>query len=232
MDENKSNERKRALIVFGKLPGSGGKSRIKCLDAEEKYNLTSSLFSDTVNLGLNSNADFFLFITPYEKAHKSLEYVPADRMFPQKGRDLGERMFNSIEKVKNLGYDGVILIGTDIPYITNEIIEDAFEVLEENDSVLGKTDDGGYWLIGLKKPYKEIFDMEYSTPKVASETVKRFEDLNLSFGFTQTLKDIDTDDDFIELKRFTERILSENKGIIQDSYPYRNTLEFIKNRKR
>ena len=114
----------------------------------------------------------------------------------QQGGSVGERMDHAITEVLDQGYSKVVLIGTDIYGLTPDILEKAFDILDQKDVVIGPARDGGYYLIGMKKPYPELFDLEYwSTPNVFSETIRRIESAGLTYGKTSLLKDVDEADD-------------------------------------
>ena len=71
----------------------------------------------------------------------------------QNSGDLGERMLSSMELVSS----PVVLMGTDCPAITAETLLGAFEVLKNQQVVLGPAADGGYYLIGMQLPLGEVF---------------------------------------------------------------------------
>lgn len=65
----------------------------------------------------------------------------------------------------------VILLGTDVPDLTSEIIVAAAQELETNDVCLGPARDGGYYLIGLQSPHKALFQgIQWSTDTVLAST--------------------------------------------------------------
>ena len=75
----------------------------------------------------------------------------------------------------------MVLIGSDCPNITPEIINDAFESLTHSDVVLGPTFDGGYYLVGMAKKFHDIFsDITYSTESVLEETLSLAKRNNIS----------------------------------------------------
>jgi hypothetical protein len=120
----------------------------------------------------------------------------------QQGKDIGERMHNAIYDGFEAGYENVILIGSDIVNLKSEFIIDAFHQLKQSDLVLGPAKDGGYYLIGLKNPVKELFEnKKWSTNKVFIQTVKNSLDLNLSIGLIPELADLDRIEDFQYLKQ-------------------------------
>jgi len=105
--------------------------------------------------------------------------------------DLGIRMSTAMAEQENHS-DKMILIGSDCPYLTKEIIHEAFKRLEENDVVLGPTEDGGYYLIGMKKLYRELFENKtWSTPLLYSQTLETLNALKLPYYELEILEDID-----------------------------------------
>ncbi|MFB0925737.1 MAG: glycosyltransferase, partial [Vicingaceae bacterium] len=70
----------------------------------------------------------------------------------------GDRMSNAFENGFKQGYEKVILIGSDLPEISPSIIQEGFDKLEKSEVVFGPAEDGGYYLIGMKKSRKFIFE--------------------------------------------------------------------------
>ncbi|MEL7005122.1 MAG: DUF2064 domain-containing protein [Bacteroidota bacterium] len=88
------------------------------------------------------------------------------------------------------------LVGGDIYDLSAEVINDAFEKLIENDVVVGPAQDGGYYLIGLKKANQAIFKLEkWSDPQVFDNTIRLINEQNLSSSTVKILNDIDTIED-------------------------------------
>ncbi len=115
---------------------------------------------------------------------------------------MGERMFNAFEFAFANGSDSVMMIGTDSPTFPAEFIEQAFEFLKNSDAVLGESDDGGYYLIGLKTLHKEIFEnVEWSSPETFDQTVKNIEKCGLKFSFVPKWYDVDFPEDLERLKK-------------------------------
>ena len=137
--------------------------------------------------------------------------LPPDRLRRQRGADLGERMSSAFAEVfVRTGTDRVLLIGSDIPHITADLLEDYFSKLDEHDVVLGPAEDGGYYLVGLHRTSftPALFeDIPWSTGRVRRETVRRAEKLGLSVYLGPTLRDIDTLEDLEVVLRRSARIL-------------------------
>lgn len=120
------------------------------------------------------------------------EKWPNDQKFVQQGTDIGERMQNAFQDAFDKGYKRVVLVGSDIPDLSAEIIEDAFSKLENCSTVFGPAEDGGYYLVGLSEMNKSIFkNIEWSTNKVLSQSLEKVEEYTL----VKELNDIDTIED-------------------------------------
>lgn len=114
----------------------------------------------------------------------------------QSDSNLGEKMKYSFKAAFADGFEKVVIIGSDCPGISGELIESAFEKLESSDLVIGPAYDGGYYLLGMKQFIPDIFDsIPWSTPKVFAKTVKIASAQSLSTTTLAILRDIDTEDD-------------------------------------
>lgn len=110
--------------------------------------------------------------------------------------DLGRRMAKAFETAFNEGMTRVAIVGADCPGINAEILEKALDALAENDLVLGPAEDGGYYLIGLRRPIPRLFvDILWGTGKVLKETLQVADELQLSTILLETLVDIDRPED-------------------------------------
>lgn len=145
---------------------------------------------------LNSAADRRLIAySPIDKANEFSNF-PQWQHTPQSDGPLGERMANYFIDTFANDADRVVLIGSDCPNITPEIITQAFESLERADVVLGPTFDGGYYLVGMSGKFHDIFsDITYSTESVLEETLALAKRNNISCHCLDRLNDIDEIDD-------------------------------------
>ena len=116
----------------------------------------------------------------------------------QSGNNLGERITNAFEFVFAENIESCIIIGSDCFEITNQIIEDAYAKLQQNDLVIGPAEDGGYYLLGINKLHKELFlNKNWSTKTLYKETLKTAKHLKLKVAELKILNDIDTIEDLI-----------------------------------
>ena len=99
---------------------------------------------------------------------------------PQRGGDLGARMQRLFDR---LPPGPAVIIGTDIPEITHERIAAAFRALGPNDAVLGPGDDGGYWLVGLRRTPKvpAIFsNIRWSSKDTLADTLANLQGMRVA----------------------------------------------------
>jgi len=106
--------------------------------------------------------------------------------------------------------DRVVLIGSDCPDITPEIINEAFESLSHADVVLGPTFDGGYYLVGMAREFHDIFsDITFSTESVLEETLALAKRNNISCHCLDRMNDIDEIDD---LNQYIQQLQTKQSG--------------------
>ncbi|MDX2474638.1 MAG: TIGR04282 family arsenosugar biosynthesis glycosyltransferase [Candidatus Krumholzibacteria bacterium] len=117
---------------------------------------------------------------------------------PQAAGDLGARMLASLAAA-----DGpAVLIGTDCPDLTPEILVGAFAALPQNDVVLGPAADGGYYLVGMNSARPEIFvDIPWGGAQVLSSTRDRLAQAGLRWHELAILSDIDRPEDLARVPR-------------------------------
>ncbi|UKN01684.1 TIGR04282 family arsenosugar biosynthesis glycosyltransferase [Paracrocinitomix mangrovi] len=121
---------------------------------------------------------------------------PEKAKFVQQGNDLGEKMENAFAHGFSLGYDKVVGVGSDLPDLNASIILEGFDALETADTVFGPSADGGYYLLGMKRLYKEIFkDIPWSTDTVLSDTLTALSKTERSVNLLTELNDIDNIED-------------------------------------
>jgi len=121
-----------------------------------------------------------------------------DQKFTQEGIDLGVRMKNAVVHGFEQGYNNVIVIGSDLPDISSEVIETAFQQLSSNEVVFGPADDGGYYLLGMSQMIPSIFENKpWSQSDLLNVTLQEISEQRKSVAMLETLNDIDTFEDLI-----------------------------------
>ena len=115
---------------------------------------------------------------------------------PQGPGDLGCRLQRAFAEASSGGANRIIVIGADCPEITPALIAEAHECLATHDLVLGPARDGGYYLIGLRKPAPQLFqDIPWGSERVLDETVRRASELSMTVSLLKTLSDVDRPED-------------------------------------
>jgi rSAM/selenodomain-associated transferase 1 len=192
---------KQALIIFAKNPEAGKvKTRLAAtLGDEEALSVYKQLLLHTVTVTQNLAVDKYVFYSNHigeNDLWNSKDYYKK----VQRGNDLGERMKCAFIEIFQKGYNRAVIIGTDCFDLTSEIIMNAFLYLQSNDVAIGPAEDGGYYLLGLKKVHQELFkDIFWSTNTVLKITINKIIMLKLTYTLLPVLQDIDEEKD---LKKF------------------------------
>ena len=200
---------KNALIIFVKTPVPGMvKTRLQPeLTEDQSAELYCNFLMDLDNK-FNPIADFdtWYAVSPENFNEDILAaFVQMDKYFLQDGHDLGKRMKNAFQALFSRGYEKLVLIGSDIPSITIDIISQALQGLETKDCVLGPSKDGGYYLIALSKIHQEIFrDFPWSTSVVLKKTMEILKKKGITYNLLVELEDIDTYENLISFYKDLE----------------------------
>lgn len=195
---------KKALICFTRVPKPGQtKTRLlSLLTPEQCARLHWAFLRDLAAVYPALDADLFVAHSPDPDWVKLAGIFPyAAGYFPQEGVDLGEKMFNALAKVLSLGYEAVVLTGTDLPQMTEKHFRSAFEALEKADIAIGPTPDGGYYLIGMKSARREPFQVSgYGGATVYENTLAAIAGAKLTCSPTLSCPDVDTPEDLKALR--------------------------------
>lgn len=190
------------LIIFIKNPQLGRvKTRLAATVGDEAALLFyKKLLCHTRSVAEAVEAKRWLFYSEFLDENDGW-----DRAFFQKkaqtGQDLGEKMANAFAEISLFqpenGPAPMVIIGSDCAQLTPEILREAFFVLKKNDFVIGPALDGGYYLLGMNRPHRSVFEkIEWSSSSVFSETMKKIGDLGSSVHVLPALSDIDTEADW------------------------------------
>ena len=190
-----------ALIIFIKNPALGKvKTRLAKTVGDEKaldiYRQLTEITRKNAQILRGVNRTVF-----YSDFHNSNDEWTNEgfQKHVQSGDDLGERMFNAFAEILKTNENAVI-IGSDCPTLTAEILELAFEKLQKNDFVVGPSTDGGYYLLGFGKNNltDSVFkNMDWSTDKVLPTTLLRIKKQRKSVFLLPELTDVDEEKDWI-----------------------------------
>ena len=196
---------KRTIIIMAKVPSAGNvKTRLQpFLSSDECTALSKAFLQDAVKKAKTVCENVILAYSPPAEINALKKILPSQNPFiEQTGRDLGEKMFNAFKFVFEDQTDAVVMIGTDSPTFPIDYIEQAFEFLETNsDVVLGKTEDGGFYLIGLRKLPERIFEnVAWSSPETFEQIFENIHRLRLHLREVPSWYDVDEREDFEKLQ--------------------------------
>lgn len=165
-----------ALLTMAKHPAPGQtKTRLTPpLSPDQAAGLYESFLRDTLDLMRRVPAvqPVIAYLPASTEAYFA-ELAPDFELFLQRGDDLGARLDNAFQHYLGLGYERVVIMNSDSPTLPLVYLLAAFEALTgEVDVTLGPCDDGGYYLIGLKRPAPRLLrEVQMSTPNVMADTL-------------------------------------------------------------
>lgn len=189
-----------AVVVMARYPTPGQtKTRLaRTLGDDKTVHLYRAFLSDLALHHANQPYTLCWTYTPDDVDYQTLietlaSSVPVQHMryFPQQGADLGERLHYAFHRAHDQGYHNTIVIGSDSPQIRPETIAYARAALNEADVVIGPSDDGGYYLLGMKRPYDVFTNIPMSTSSVTAMTIEAAQRQGLRVQSIETLFDVD-----------------------------------------
>ena len=189
------------LIIFVRFPYPGKvKTRLATSigndEAARLYRLcTENVFKETEKL--SDNVLRYIFYADKDDEDNVMKWAgPVFHFMPQVEGDLGIRIEAAFSYVFGQGARNAVIVASDVPDLSAEIIGNAISALIDNDVVIGPTNDGGYYLLGMNGMHSELFrGITWSTTEVYAETLSIIEYLGLKVHCLRVLDDIDTEDD-------------------------------------
>ena len=204
-----------ALAVMTKAPRAGHvKTRlVPPLTNDEAARLNISCLRDTAEAITNvsgTTARGVAVYTPVGSETAYIDILPQTfELLPQRGDGFGERLAFAAADLLQCGFRSICLIDSDSPTVPTETYAQAVELLSTSADrvVLGPSDDGGYYLIGLKREHPQLFErIDWSTERVLEQTKQRAREMNLEVCLLPAAYDVD---DAATLKRLRDDLLSE-----------------------
>jgi hypothetical protein len=197
-----------AVVLMAKAPVAGRVKTRLCppLDPRESAALYACMLGDTAEeISSVARIARYLFLDPPVAANAMREapFSPFVR-FPQRGKDLGEKMWDAAATAFRLGAMRVVIVGGDCPALTAERLRRAFRELREGaEAVFGPSADGGYYLVGLASPDERLFrGFRWSTAEVLRNAAARCRTLSAPFSFLPPGRDVDTGEDLLALREW------------------------------
>lgn len=194
------------VAVFARYPRVGEvKTRLSpALPAALAHDLYAAMLTDTLECVAGTGVGRPLLFWASDPAEPpGFPVPPGLEIRRQQGDDLGDRLASAFAGLLVGPSDRAVVIGADCPDLGPDTIREAFSRLGRHDAVLGPAHDGGYCLIGLRRPAPGLFrGIAWSTGTVLAQTLERAKDAGLDVATLAPLDDIDTPEDLV---RFVAR---------------------------
>jgi len=190
------------VLVFAKAPRPGRvKTRmVPPLTPSQAAELYAKLLADV----LSTTAEFarelglrpVVAVDPAEACHEVAQSAPSEFCaVAQRGADLSQRMTWAVREAAATGAGRVLLRGSDSPVLGGDVLRDALEALEASDLAICPDRDGGYSLVGLRRPVPGLFEHPMSTSSVLEQTLEGAARLGLSARVLAPSFDLDRIED-------------------------------------
>ena len=183
------------------------------LSAQETASLAACFAQDVVNSAKLAAADLIIAYTPASGRGALERFLPGDLLWlEQRGADLGERLERAAAQAFDLGFGPLILLGADSPTLPHSLINTAINALSaaEVEVALGPTEDGGYYLVGLRHSTPGLFqNIAWSTSQAYAQTARNASRMGLRLLELPLWYDVDT---FADLLRLRAEIFSDQEA--------------------
>jgi rSAM/selenodomain-associated transferase 1 len=193
------------LVIMAKEPQVGYTKTRLCppLTLDQAAQLYQALLKDSIVLAsCLDGIDLAIAVTPPE----SIDYFksispPQTLLVPVDCIDIGDCLAQVLGNLLNLGYPAALAFNADGPSVPSAYIKAAVDLLSDYDVVLGPSEDGGYYLVGLKRLHQDIFmGISWSTPLVLNQTLIKIQELGLEVKLLPPWYDVDTAADLERLR--------------------------------
>lgn len=212
-------------IVMVKAPRAGAvKTRlVPPLSGPEAAELAACFARDTLACARAAVNEVIVAYAPSDGRAQLELLFPSSGLhwLEQRGEGLGTRLEAAVAHADALGYSPVVVIGADSPTLPPSFIARAIDVLAagEADIALGPTDDGGYYLVGLRRPERNLFrNVAWSTPHAYRQTADNAARAGLRTLELPSWYDVDTPADLLRLR---DELLNDEGARARASHTYR-----------
>jgi uncharacterized protein len=199
-----------AVSIVCKTPGvGGGKSRLRpLLGAELTQRLSACLIRDVATaleaVPESLGRQLYALFSPAGSEELLRPLLPPPwKLVARQEASVGIVLQTSMAAFLAEGHDCAIMVNGDSPTLPTAFVEEAIAALREPGDrvVLGPARDGGYYLVGLKRPHPRLFeDIAWSTPEVLACTLRRANDIGLRVMMLPPWYDVDEPEDLLRLQ--------------------------------
>ena len=204
MKRERSAVGERALIIMAKAARVGHvKTRLAAiLPADAVVDLYRCLIEDTLDLARSVSTDTLAIVCPASDVADLASWLPAIEIVGQQGDGLAAGLVSAFRTFSGRGYRRVVALDGDSPQLPPDRLENAFQLLEGADMVVGPTMDGGYYLVGSTTSQVDLFDTQrIGTGSAFDSLMASARGLGLRVALTETGYDVDEGEDLTRLAR-------------------------------
>ena len=191
------NKNNSALLIFIKNIEKGKvKTRLAATVGDDRaLEIYQALLEHTRKIATAIDVERYLFYSQFIEENDEWSKEDFQKVVQTDG-GLGDKMAAGFQHAFQ-HHKKVVIVGSDCASLTEKIVQDAFDILENKDFVIGPAIDGGYYLIGMRQFFPEIFqNIEWSTDAVFPDTVGIIEGMDKTYGLLPELSDIDYEEDW------------------------------------
>lgn len=202
------------LLVVAKQPSPGKTKTRLCppLNGQQAADLYECFLRDTLDIMRQvPNTQRVIGYLSENGREYFQALAPEMELMGQVGESLGERLANLLSAALTNGAEKAVVMDSDSPTLPPHYLAMAFEQLDRADVVVGPTEDGGYYLIGMKRPIPHLLrDVQMSTPHVLRDTLELAQKSGVSVALLPTWYDVDRQAD---LERLQAELTHSNSAI-------------------
>lgn len=198
---------KNLVMVFTRNPELGKvKTRLaKTIGEQSALNIYNFLLNHTETVIRNIDCDKAIYYSVKVRDNDIWDPSLYSKHL-QQGKDLGKRMYNAFLDAFSEGYKKVVIVGSDLYDLQPKHIENAFRKLDSYEVVIGPSEDGGYYLLGMKTIHSQVFTTkEWGTSTVFENTINDLQ--NESVFLLEELNDIDVYVDIMDIVELKQLIV-------------------------
>ena len=190
----------RQLIVMARWPAPGRCKRrlASSLGAAAAARIQARLTDHTLAVGRQLGIELVLAVDGLapRAARRLGDQLGVGRIVLQGGGGLGVRMQRQFQRAANERARRVVLIGSDLPQLERADLASAFAALDHQQAVLGPACDGGYWLIGLRRPEPTLMEgIAWGSEQVLEQTLAALARRGLEPALLPWRRDLDRGED-------------------------------------
>ena len=186
-------------------PGKVKTALGKQIGKEQAAALYKAMLLDCVQNCQSKEHELALCFEPKSKQKEFLKLVKIKKSYPQAGGPLGDKLQDCFEHFFK-EFANILVIRADFPSISASMLRKAYASLRSKDVVLGKAEDGSFYLVGLKEPHALFDDIEWQSNALLTQLIKNADRNHLSYALMPAILGINSQK---ELQQFRRKVMKD-----------------------